>query len=382
MQEKKKVSLVLSNGKKHEGYLIGAPVNSSGELVFTTAMVGYNEAITDPSFFGQILIFSYPLIGNYGVPQKQEKIEDLHKNLNPGLENSKIWASAIIMANDSAGAYHWETDSTMDEWLKKEGVPGIVGLDTRELVQITRSNEQVFARVIVEEAEKSRVISPEFKDFDHLNNFFNSSDYNAISSVSVEELVTIGTGDITVAIMDLGVKWNIIRHLLRLKVKVKIVPWNVDFTKVEADAWVISNGPGDPKNTDDLIDRIKELYKLEKPILGICMGNQLMALAAGANTVRMQHPHRGHNKPVYLFGTLKGYMTSQNHGFVVEKESLLQGWKPWFVDANDETLEGIKHEELPFWAVQFHPEAAGGPYDTQWLFDDFIDMAKKIKNCK
>ncbi|MBN1115127.1 MAG: glutamine-hydrolyzing carbamoyl-phosphate synthase small subunit [Oligoflexia bacterium] len=364
----RKAVLTLSNGSWLEGELIGAPLISSGELVFTTGMVGYNEAITDPSFFGQILTFSYPLIGNYGVPLigKEGNV-----NSDDGFESPRIHASAIIITRGSEDAYHWKKETTLDKWLKSQGVPCLVGVDTRELIHKIRDSEKLLAILTPDKPEGQRMLHEKFADHDH-REFFDPSLYEVISCVSTRERKIFGKGKKRIALIDCGFKWNIMRNLLRFENEIELVPWDYDFTKIDCDAWVISNGPGDPQNTGDLFRRVAGILKDGKPLLGICMGNQILALSAGASTKRLVHGHRGHNQPVYLFGSKKGYMTSQNHGYVVTKESLPEDWTPWFINANDESIEGIRHVEKPFRGVQFHPEAAGGPCDTQWIFSEFI----------
>ena len=367
---KRKAVLTLSNGSWLEGKLIGAPLVSSGELVFTTAMVGYNETLSDPSFFGQILIFSYPLIGNYGVPPLSGM------NTVPGLESDKIHASAVIMTQDSPTAYHWNTVTTVDEWLKQHNVPGIIGIDTRELIHKVRDSNKLLGIITPENSEGSRTLHPKLADFNH-SNFFDPSSCDVTSLVSTTTKKIIGKGKIRIGLIDCGVKWNIIRNLLRMECEIELLPADTDLSKVDCNGWVISNGPGDPQNTGGLKAKVANLYKETRPILGICMGNQIMGLAAGATTERLVHGHRGHNQPVYMFGTNKAYMTSQNHGYVVSKQTLPEEWKPWFINVNDGSIEGIAHIEKPFWGVQFHPEAAGGPCDTQWIFDDFIKTVQR-----
>jgi carbamoyl-phosphate synthase small subunit len=368
-----KATLTLSDGSWLEGKLIGAPLLSSGELVFTTAMVGYNETLTDPSFFGQIIVFSYPLIGNYGVPPLSGF------DPNPGLESNKVHASAVIMTQDSETAYHWNTHTTIDQWLKEHNVPGLIGVDTRELIHKIRDKKQLLGIINPEESKGQRILHEKLKDFNH-RDFFDPGTYRVTELVSTQESKIIGQGKLKVGIIDCGVKWNIIRNLLRLNCQIELVPWNADFTKIDCSAWVISNGPGDPANTGDLKERVAKLFKENRPMLGICMGNQIMGLSAGAKTERLVHGHRGHNQPVCLFGTNKAYMTSQNHSYVVSKDSLTEDWRPWFINVNDGSIEGIEHSEKPFRAVQFHPEAAGGPCDTQWIFDDFVKSIELNKN--
>ena len=369
---RQKSTLLLSNGDRFEGYLIGAPVQSSGELVFTTGMVGYTEAITDPSYFGQILTFTYPLIGNYGVPDTP--VSYSHP-LPKGFESLGPKTAGVIITVDSLETYHWNSFQTLDRWLRDHNVPGIIGLDTRHLVHLIRSAKTLLGRIIPESPEGHRYSTEELDIAP--NSFFDPGTTSIIDQVSVKEPTTLGSGDTKVAVIDCGIKWNIIRQIIDLGCTVELLPWDYDFDSVEADGWLISNGPGDPTRTGDLKKKIQSLFKREKPIFGICLGHQLVCLAAGATTTRMAYGHRSQNQPVYQVGTRKGYISTQNHGYVVEDHSIPEDWEPWFRNVNDETIEGIRHKSLPIRSVQFHPEAAGGPRDTAWLMEQFIAEVRK-----
>ncbi len=373
MTEKtRRCSLVLSDGQRFTGTLIGAPLIASGELVFTTGMVGYSEAITDPSYFGQILIFTYPLIGNYGIPSLPKGLQIPISN---GFESSAVHTSGVIVSIDSEEAFHWTSLHSLDKWLKSQNVPGITGLDTRHLVHAIRNSKQLLARIEPESAEGCR-------DLGHLDTktkvggYFDPGSTNILSAVSSKERVKLGKGKIRVGVLDCGVKWNILRQLLAHDCEIELLPWDTDMQTVDCDAWLISNGPGDPKNTGTVIESVRALLQGERPVLGICLGHQLLALAAGAQTTRMPYGHRSHNQPVYLAGTRKGFITSQNHGYVVDAKTLPDEWESWFLNVNDQTIEGIKHKTKPFRSAQFHPEAAGGPRDTGWIIDDFIKGAR------
>jgi carbamoyl-phosphate synthase small subunit len=366
-------SLVLNTGESFEGELIGAPVSSSGELVFTTGMVGYTEAITDPSYFGQILIFSYPLIGNYGIPSLPKTLQ---LPMPKGFESLKAHTSAVIMNTDSIETFHWNSLQSMDMWLKAQGVPGIVGLDTRHLVQLVRNRGNVLGRVVPQKSEGVRKLGDSIFAGSG-DEYFDPGKCEILSQVSVHEPIRLGTGSVRIGLVDCGVKWNIIRQLVELGCQVDLLPWDTDLSNYDCDAWLLSNGPGDPKRTGPLVPAVASLLKEDRPILGICLGHQILSLAAGAKTERMEYGHRSHNQPVKEVGSRRGYITSQNHGYVVIDNSLPQDWEPWFVNINDNTIEGIRHRTKPFRSVQFHPEAAGGPRDTSWILEKFIAEVHK-----
>lgn len=316
-------------------------------------MVGYVEALTDPSYFGQILVFAYPLIGNYGVPAD-------------GFESRRIYAAGTIVFSESKEAYHWRSVQTLDAWLRSQNVPGLTGVDTRHLVsEIRRSRSGLLAAI---EPEGMRV-----------QEFFDPSAADILPFVSVKSPESHGTGRLRIGLIDCGVKTSIIRKLVALGCRVDVLPWSTDFSSVRVDGWVVSNGPGDPTRTGDLVDRIRRLTQGNVPILGICLGHQLLALASGAKTEKMSYGHRSQNQPVQLVGTRRGFLTSQNHGYVILPTTLSPDWEPWFLNANDQSIEGIRHKSKPFRSVQFHPEAAAGPRDTEWIFSDFV---QEVKQCQ
>ncbi len=369
---RQRCTLILSNGERFQGDLIGAPLESSGEMVFTTGMVGYSEAMTDPSYFGEILVFAYPLIGNYGVPPLPK---EMTYPLPSGWESNKVHASAVIVSIDSREAFHWNSFEPLSKWLEAQGVPGIVGIDTRHLVHTIRKSRNLLGRISPERPEGYRnlgSINPLT-----VGQYFDPSLQNVLPEVSRKDIIKLGKGKIRIGLVDCGVKWNIISQLLKYDCEVQVLPWDTDFSKIDCHGWLLSNGPGDPIMTGDLKDRVKSLLQEDRPILGICLGHQLLSLAAGATTHRMPYGHRSHNQPVYVVHTRNGYMTSQNHGFVVDDKSLPSDWEPWFRNANDQTIEGIKHKTKHFRSVQFHPESAGGPRDTGWIIEEFISEVKK-----
>jgi carbamoyl-phosphate synthase small subunit len=362
-------SLKLSNGQKFQGELIGAPLESSGELVFTTAMVGYCESLTDPSYYGQVLVFTYPLIGNYGV--SEQKLSFCADSLQQ-FESNKIHAAAVIVANTCKQVFHWTSRISLDLWLKKMNTPGIVGLDTRELVQVIREEKQVFARIEIEggsETGKSK--------FFRQDGFFDPNLLSVTKDVSCKSSYVLGNGKIRVAVYDFGIKWNILRQLISLGCCVEVLPWDAKPQDIDCNGWLLSNGPGNPQNMDKAIKNIAMLLEQEKPILGICFGHQLLSLAAGAKIEFMDYAHRSHNQPVSVSGYKKSFITSQNHNYRIKEDSLPNSWKIWATNINDGSIEGICHRNKPFRSVQFHPESSGGPRDTKWILKSFVDEVRE-----
>jgi carbamoyl-phosphate synthase small subunit len=367
----KKAYLELSNGIKLEGRAIGADVSVSGEIVFNTGMLGYSEAMTDPSYLGQILVFSFCLIGNYGIPFPENG--DFFSS--QGHESSSIKTQGIIVSDIYNGCHHHDGGISLEDWMKKQGVPGIASIDTRYLVQIIRESGNLWGRIVSEDAKPQDKNKFEFLRHFKDGEYIDPSKYNLMPSVSTKERQIMGKGSKKVAVIDCGAKWNIMRMLIERGCEVEVLPWDTDFSTVNCDGWIISNGPGDPKNTEDLVERIKkDVLTLNKPILGICLGHQLLALASGARTKRLNHGHRSHNQPVFSLPDKKAYMSSQNHRYSVEKSSIQPGWELWFENANDDSVEGLKHKTKPFMSVQFHPEASSGPNDTSWIMDKLVGL--------
>lgn len=365
--------LILSDGSCFNGQMIGAPLRASGEMVFTTGMVGYSEAITDPSYFGQILCFTYPLVGNYGIPDFPKGSSE---SLLPlGFESSKPHTAAVVISIDSPEVFHWNSFQCLDRWLKRYNVPGIIGVDTRHLVQKIRSNRNLLGRIEPEFAEGVRTLGTMDTASSNLA-FFDPGMHEIIPEVSTSERRLLGKGSKRIGLIDCGVKWNIIRQIISYGFEIELLPWDTDLSTCDCDAWLISNGPGDPSRSGFLPERVKTLLVDNRPILGICLGHQILALAAGARTRRMNYGHRSHNQPVYLVGSRKGYMTSQNHGYVIDEATLPENWDIWFRNINDDSIEGIRHKDKPFFSVQFHPEASGGPCDTAWIFEKVLSEVK------
>ena len=380
-KEPQKLKLVLEDGTVFEGESFGAHRETEGEVVFATAMVGYPESLTDPSYNGQILTFTSPLVGNYGVPphttqtatasfanKERSNLNNTQGTLEQFLESSRIWPRAIIVNEYSDEFNHWEASQSLRDWLKEHDVPGITGIDTRALTKKIREHGVMLGKIL-------------FPNHDSNKEFRDPNQDALIPETSVREPHFFASPHTNeqkkhIALVDTGIKANIIRCFLKRGVNVTLVPWNHDFSKDDRtyDGYFFSNGPGDPKSVPETHQAMRYAFKTGKPTYGICMGSQIMALAAGGETYKMKYGHRSHNQPCIDLETGHCYITTQNHGFAVDGKSLPNDWKVWFKNANDNTVEGIKHESKPFAAVQFHPEACGGPTDTEFIFDDFVNM--------
>ncbi len=357
----KRAHLVLEDGSVWTGFSFGAEQAASGEVVFNTGMVGYEASLTDPSYCGQILVFSYPLIGNYGVPARRKDAFGILRHF----ESERIHARGVIVSTHAATPSHYEKASTFDAWLAEEGIPGIAGIDTRSLVQTLREKGTMLGSIVPDGTKRPQ-------------SFYNPENKTLALEVSVENPVLYQTPAKTrsrrkkIILIDCGVKHNIIRSLLMRGVDVLRVPWNWDITKERYDGVCISNGPGNPTMLQETVATVRKLLATSTPILGICMGNQILALAAGARTYKLPYGHRSQNQPCRQEGTQRCFITSQNHGYAVREKTLPRGWVPWFQNANDNSNEGIRHTKKPFYAVQFHPEASPGPTDCGWIFDHFL----------
>lgn len=359
----RKVTLQLSDGTEFHGKSFGYEQPVAGEVVFNTAMMGYPESLTDPSYAGQLLTMTFPLVGNYGVPpftfDKQTGLPDF-------MESDRIYASALIVSDYSEQHSHWNAVESLGEWLQREKVPGITGIDTRELTKVLREHGVMMGKIL----------------FDDEPNNVPEADYegvNFVDRVSVKEIVRYNEGaGRKVVLVDCGVKANIIRELIQRGVEVVRVPWNYDYTDMEFDGLFLANGPGDPDMCSEAVEIIrKQMSRSRKPICGICMGNQLLSKAAGATIYKLKYGHRGHNQPVRMAGTQKCFITSQNHGYAVDARTLDKDWEELFVNMNDASNEGIRHKENPWFSSQFHPEACSGPVDTEFMFDKFVETLKQ-----
>jgi carbamoyl-phosphate synthase small subunit len=346
------VRLILEDGCAFSGYSFGSQRHASGEVVFNTGMIGYPETLTDPSYRGQIVALTYPLIGNYGVPGDDE--EDF---LLRYFESDKIQVEGLLVSNYSEHYFHWNAKRSLSEWLQEYDIPGVYGIDTRELTKKLRTKGTLLGSIVYGHEKKS---------------FHDPNKTHLVADVSVKEPITYTKGKSTILLVDCGTKNSLIRAFLKRGFSVKRVPWDYDFTSENADGIVLSNGPGDPKKCKVTINHVASMLSRNIPILGICLGSQILALAAGANTYKLKYGHRSQNQPCMEVGTNRCYITPQNHGFAVDATTLPQDWREWFYNGNDQTNEGIKHISKPFFGAQFHPEASPGPDDTEFLFDMFV----------
>ena len=370
--------LILEDGSQFVGWLFGYDTPTTGEVVFNTAMTGYPESLTDPSYAGQILVTTYPLIGNYGVPDT-----GLGKNGLPlFMESEKIHAKALVVADYSETYSHWNAHESLASWLKREKIPAITGIDTRRLTKVLRESGVMMGKIEVS-GERSEV-----RDMTKAEDY---GSVNWVEKVSCKEVITyrpdmkaaansslftLHSSLPRVVLVDCGVKVNIIRCLIKRGIEVVRVPWDYDFNQLEFDGLFLANGPGDPEQCSKTVANIQTFLNNEnvRPCMGICLGNQLLAKAAGAKTYKLKYGHRSHNQPVQKVGTTQCFITSQNHGYAVDDSTLPSDWEPLFVNMNDGSNEGIRHKTNPWMSAQFHPEACSGPVDTEFLFDEFVKM--------
>ena len=352
------VTLVLQDGTKFHGKSFGYDAPVAGEVVFNTAMMGYPESLTDPSYAGQLVTLTFPLVGNYGVPPFTFGPE----GLPTFMESDHIHASAIIVSDYSEQYSHWNANESLAEWLKREQVPGITGVDTRELTKVLREHGVMMGQIIFDD-DPTNIPQAQYEGV------------NFVDRVSCKEIIRYNEGaGKRVVLVDCGVKANIIRNLIERGLEVVRVPWNYDYTGMEFDGLFLGNGPGDPDLCQDAVNILRQqMSKSRKPICGICMGNQLMAKAGGANIYKLKYGHRSHNQPVRMVGTDKCYITSQNHGYAVDASTLDKDWSELFVNMNDGSNEGVRHNTNPWFTSQFHPEACSGPVDTLFMFDLFVE---------
>ena len=353
--------LILENGTVFEGKSFGAEKETTGELVFTTAMTGYLETLTDPSYFGQVIIQTFPLIGNYGV------IPADFESDTPSLKGYIVREWCQVPSN-------FRSEGDLDTFLKETGVPGICGIDTRALTRIVREYGVMNCKICY---------SPDFteSDLEEIKDYVITDAVKSTTTKKIEKY-TAEAPTHNVVLMDFGAKHNIDRELLKRGCNVTVVPSHTSADEVLAmnpDGIMLSNGPGDPAENTEVIKEIKKLCEHKIPIFGICLGHQLLALSQGGKTEKLKYGHRGANQPAKEIATGRVYITSQNHGYAVVSDSLPDNAEVSFVNGNDNTCEGVNYNDMPAFSVQFHPEACGGPLDTAFLFDRFVDMIKENK---
>ena len=397
---KQEARLILDDGTEFCGWSFGYEANAVGEVVFNTAMTGYPESLTDPSYAGQILVTTYPLIGNYGVP------ETGGEPLPKFMENERIHVKGLVVADYSEKYSHWNAKESLSEWLKREKIPAITGIDTRRLTQRLRESGVMRGRIIISENSDYS----EHSDYGSINwveqvsckevitykpdptaaanwlcrccsrSAIFKRTWMALAYAQHSSLFTLHSSFPRVVLVDCGVKANIIRCLVNRGVEVIRVPWDYDFNQLDFDGLFLANGPGDPEQCNKTVEHIRTFLNNPnvRPLMGICLGNQLLARAAGAKTYKLKYGHRSHNQPVQLVGTTRCFITSQNHGYAVDASTLPANWEPLFVNMNDGSNEGIRHKTMPWFSAQFHPEACSGPTDTEWMFDEFVALLSRL----
>jgi carbamoyl-phosphate synthase small subunit len=363
-------TFTIRDGPVFHGKAFGADANISGEAVFTTSLVGYPESMTDPSYRGQILVFTQPLIGNYGVPSSERD----QWNLLKYFESPHIQCAGVVVADVAEKYSHWTAVESLSDWCAREGVPAISGVDTRAIVTYLREQGSSLARIS---------IGNEY-DADQDESFIDPGQINLVKRVSTKApfMVQSPTADLHIALIDCGVKENILRSLVSRGASVTVVPYNYPIHKVASnfDGVFISNGPGDPTHCQETVYNLNCLMDSSPvPIMGICLGHQLLALAVGARTIKLKYGNRAHNIPALDLTTGQCHITSQNHGYAVDASTLPSDFKEYFVNLNDGSNEGMRHVSRPIFSTQFHPEAKGGPMDSAFLFDSYIDTVRAFK---
>ena len=383
MQTDRIATLILDDGTTFRGYSFGYEKPVAGEVVFNTAMTGYPESLTDPSYAGQLMVLTYPLIGNYGVPPRTFQ----PNGLSTFMESEKIHAEAIIISDYSREYSHWNAQCSLGDWLKEEHIPGIYGIDTRALTKKLREHGVMMGRIEIEGMDNGELTRDNYGEVNYVDKVsckdilvYSGEESHSFGIDTPAETLNSQLSILNcqlkkkVVLLDCGVKHNIIRSLLKRNLMLIRVPWNYDFNHLDYDGLFLSNGPGDPDTCDAAVQNIRKALAGDRPICGICMGNQLLAKAGGASIYKLKYGHRSHNQPVRMVGTEHCFITSQNHGYAVDSETLGADWEPLFINMNDGTNEGIQHKTKPFFSSQFHPEACSGPTDTDFMFDRFAKL--------
>ena len=381
----REAALILEDGSRFCGQSFGYERGTAGEVVFNTAMTGYPESLTDPSYAGQILTMTYPLAGNYGVPSTGIEANGLPRLV----ESERIHVRGLVVKDYSQQYSHWNARESLSDWLKRERIPAITGIDTRRLTMVLREHGVMTGRIVIE-GETGEMETESYSETNWAERVsckevkaYRPEGEGEWRATSVPHRTGCGmphrTGSgrhLRVVLVDCGVKANIIRCLLRRGVEVVRVPWDYDFNQLDFDGLFLSNGPGNPEQCDKTVEHIRQFLasKEIRPCMGICLGNQLLARAAGAKTYKLKYGHRSHNQPVRRVGTQQCFITAQNHGYAVDDSTLPADWEPLFVNMNDGSNEGIRHKNRPWMSAQFHPEGCPGPVDTEFLFDEFIDL--------
>ena len=383
MQTDRIATLILDDGTTFRGYSFGYEKPVAGEVVFNTAMTGYPESLTDPSYAGQLMVLTYPLIGNYGVPPRTFQ----PNGLSTFMESEKIHAEAIIISDYSREYSHWNAQCSLGDWLKEEHIPGIYGIDTRALTKKLREHGVMMGRIEIEGIDNGELTMDNYGEVNYVDKVsckdilvYSGEESHSFGIDTPAETLNSQLSILNcqlkkkVVLLDCGVKHNIIRSLLKRNLMLIRVPWNYDFNHLDYDGLFLSNGPGDPDTCDAAVQNIRKALAGDRPICGICMGNQLLAKAGGASIYKLKYGHRSHNQPVRMVGSEHCFITSQNHGYAVDSETLGADWEPLFINMNDGTNEGIQHKTKPFFSSQFHPEACSGPTDTDFMFDRFAKL--------
>ena len=351
------IKIILEDGAEFHGKSFGYQGSAAGEFVFNTAMTGYPESLTDPSYKGQILVLTYPLTGNYGIPNN-----DSENNMPKFFESDQIHASALVTTDYTHEHSHWGASKSLDEWLKEHSIPGVYGVDTRALSIHIREKGNMLGKLI-------------YKDQDIAA--YNPHDDNLVDMVSCKEKIVYGNGAFRILLVDCGVRYNIIRELLAADATVVRVPWNYDFINEEYDGLLISSGPGDPKKCSVTVENVAKALQGNKPVMGIGLGSLIMGLAAGADTFKLKFGHRSHNQPVLKAGSNTSFITAQNHSFAIDTNTLPNEWETFYTNLNDGTNEGFCHKTKPFFSTMFHREPSALALDGECLFEAFIEKAKK-----